>query len=82
MLVNIKKAGKRCGALCLVMLAGITAPFVLWAVNISHFRQVYLEWRAMRNGLVAGKLACSLSSDCPPGYRCLDGRCVPVMAEL
>jgi len=76
--VVFSKAGKAVGAVLLALLAGISLPLLIWAAIIHCFRQIYLEWRTVRAGLWAGNLACNLSTDCPPGYQCVDGRCQPV----
>ena len=33
--------------------------------------------RASAAKSAAGALSCSATTDCPPGYVCVDGRCVP-----
>ena len=77
MLVKIAKFGKRVGATFVAILLGINIPLLIWVAIITFFRQMYVEWRAFRAGL----LACSLNTDCPPGYQCVQGRCLPVAAE-
>jgi hypothetical protein len=64
------------GAISLAMLAGIAVPLLIWAAIITVLRHMFIEWRTMRSGLLSGNLACSLDADCPPGYRCVGGRCV------
>jgi len=78
MRTTIKKVGKRAGVLLLALLVGISSPLLILAAAITAFRQSYVEWRILRGGLLAGNLACSLDSDCPPGYQCIDGKCLPV----
>ncbi len=77
MRVIFAKSGKAVGAVLLAVLAGISVPLLIWAALISCFRQIYQEWRSVRAGLRAGNLACNLNSDCPPGYECAGGRCLP-----
>jgi len=80
-MMTLKKVLKRTWAVFLAMLAGISLPLLIWVAIIIVFRQMYLEWRAIRAGLLAGNLTCSLTADCPPGYQCLQGKCLPVASQ-
>ncbi|OGN99084.1 MAG: hypothetical protein A2Y58_03510 [Chloroflexi bacterium RBG_13_51_52] len=77
MFLKLRNALKRCGVTGMVLLAGISAPFLIWWGAIYCMRQIYREYWHIRGWLQAGKLACSLDNDCPPGYVCIDGRCMP-----
>ena len=68
---------KRIGALSLVVLASISVPLLLWMTIISDLRQILAEWRITRAQLLSGNLVCSTDIDCPPGYECIGGRCLP-----
>jgi hypothetical protein len=70
--------GTRQTAKILAVLAGsLFVPLLLWAGVVIGFRCLYLEWKAIRRGLFSGRLACAINEDCPPGYICIDGKCVP-----
>jgi hypothetical protein len=71
------RAGKRGAVLGLALLAGLAVPLLILAAVVQGVRYLYLEWRSIRAGLLAGNLSCSLDTDCPPGYVCYGGRCVP-----
>ena len=77
MKVTLTKVGKRAGAVFLVVLAGISAPLLLWVAFILAFQQVFAEWRTTRPQLLSGNLICSIDTDCPPGYQCIGSRCLP-----
>ncbi len=59
----------------LALLAGLLAPLLIWAgagVALHQSRQ--------RSGLLKRALhdlACSIDTDCPAGYMCVSGHCVP-----
>jgi len=72
---------KRARSICLAVLAGLAVPFLIWAAVVFGARQLYREWRSIRAGLIAGNLVCRLNADCPPGYVCAQGRCMPVSAK-
>jgi len=60
------------GALFFVV--AILFPVLIWVAFIAAIRELSLRWRESR---LPSALVCRLDSDCPPGYVCLDGRCVP-----
>ena len=76
MKVTLTKVGKRAGAVFLVVLAGISAPLLLWVALAIAFEQIFAEWRSTRRQLLSGNLVCSIDTDCPPGYQCIGGRCL------
>ena len=77
----IRRVVKKGGTIGLAVLAGFAAPLLIWAAVVNGLGQLYQEWRVIRAGLLAGKLACSLDTDCPPGYVCGGGRCIPGMSR-
>lgn len=56
------------------LLIGCCAPLLIWVgigvVLFQRRREVNLLEQALPN------LACSVNSDCPPGFVCLNGCCV------
>jgi len=75
------KIVKRVGAVFLALLTGISVPLLIWVAVIIAFRQIFTEWRTIRAGLLVGNLVCSVNADCPPGYECMGGRCLPKPAR-
>ena len=73
---KIRRVGKQGGALGLALLAGLAVPLLILAAVVQGVRHLYMEWRSIRTGLLAGNLSCSLDTDCPPGYVCAGGRCI------
>ncbi len=71
------KMAKRAGAVCLVLLCCLAAPLLVWVAMIIAFRSIFAERRATRAQLLAGNLACSTNIDCPSGYECVGGMCLP-----
>ncbi len=62
---------------CLVaLLLGCSAPVLVWVgagvslyqrrKEVSPLKQVFQDF------------ACHIDTDCPPGFTCMGGRCVPV----
>ena len=55
---------------------------LVWYLNISGIHEAVKGYRAVK--LFKGalpKLACSIDTDCPPGYVCAGGRCVSQLGE-
>jgi len=77
MKVAVTKVGKRAGVVSVALLAGIFVPLLVWVAIITAFRQIFAEWQATRPQLLSGNLACSIDANCPPGYECIGGRCLP-----
>jgi len=76
MLAKLRNAFKQFGVIGLVVLVGVSAPFLIWVATIFCLRQIYKEWRVIRGWLQAKNFTCSLDTDCPPDYVCIDGRCI------
>lgn len=74
------KVLKRTGNLCLAVLACLSAPLLVWAAIIVALRQILAEWRCTRVQLLSGNLVCNSNINCPPGYECVGGRCLPKQA--
>ncbi len=66
---------KRLGNCVMALLFGCRMPLLIWTgvgVALYHRRKdTNLLSRALLN------LACFIDADCPPGYVCFNGRCVP-----
>jgi hypothetical protein len=73
---TIRRVVKQGGALGLALLVGLVVPLLILVAVVLGVRHIYLEWRSIRAGLLAGNLSCGLDTDCPPGYVCAGGRCV------
>ncbi|MBI4304578.1 MAG: hypothetical protein HY665_09625 [Chloroflexi bacterium] len=60
---------KRLGKVVLALFIGSIAPLLIWTGAVSALYQKRKETKL--------DLACSIDSDCPPGFVCMRGRCVP-----
>ncbi len=69
---------KRLRNCMLALLIGCSTPLLIWVGScVSLYqrqKEVKLSKRALPN------LLCSIDSDCPLDYICVDGHCVPVKA--
>ncbi len=77
MRINVRRVVRKGGSIALALIASFTVPFLIWTAVVLSVRQIYREWLAVRAGLMAGNLACRLDNDCPPGYVCVSGKCLP-----
>ena len=60
---------------CLVaLLFGISAPVLIWVGAGSALYQSRKRAKMLEKALP--NLACAINADCPPGYVCINGRCV------
>ncbi len=67
---------KRMGKSILALIIGCSAPLLVWVAAGSA-----LYSKRTRPGLpekALSNLTCSVDADCPPGFVCEIGRCVPV----
>lgn len=80
MKTTVMKTVRRGGSVFLAGLVGISTPLLIWVAIVIALRQIFAEWRAIRCQLLGGNLVCNLDTDCPPGYACIDGRCLPARA--
>ena len=60
----------------IALLVGCLSPVVIWVAGGMALYQSR-KGKAVIKGTVPSMLSCSLDSDCPPGYACLNGLCVP-----
>lgn len=81
MIEGLKKAGIAVITPVMVVLTAVFMPVLIWVAAIINIRMALTGRRASRRLQVAEAVACHIDTDCPPGYRCLEGRCVPVLAE-
>lgn len=69
---------KRLGYVLLFLVAGALYPLYLTWGGLGIY-----TYKSLKTAGAAKKgtpLACSVNADCPPGYMCLDGRCIPEQA--
>ena len=51
---------------------------IIWYINIGGMVSAVKGRRAVKQvEKTPSSLTCSVDADCPPGYVCLNGRCVP-----
>ena len=60
---------------CTALLLGICAPLLIWVGAGAALYQQRKDARLTKRDLP--ELTCSINSDCPPGFICLGGHCVP-----
>ena len=58
-----------------VLALTLTIPLMLFPVAYVWYLNGVGVYRVLRRG--AKKLSCSVNADCPPGYICDDGKCIP-----
>ena len=61
-------------AVLLAFLTTILAPVLIWIALAIVVRELLLRWRESR---LPSAMVCRIDADCPLGYICLAGRCVP-----
>lgn len=50
----------------------------IWYINVGGILTAVRSWKATKLSEKApSDLTCSVDTDCPPSYVCLNGRCVP-----
>jgi hypothetical protein len=62
---------KRIGKVGLALLAGLLFPIGIWVAAGSALYQ------SIRRNTRETSSTCRIDADCPPGYICINGRCVP-----
>jgi hypothetical protein len=65
-------------AILIAPLVIIMWPFLCWA---GAGGGLYHNWKRARFGGIGPGGECSVDADCPPGYICIQGRCVPEQAR-
>lgn len=66
---------KKVGYILLAVLVGILMPFTIWAAAGSALYSQRQRSKLVKKAL--SSLVCKIDVDCPPGYICVDGRCIP-----
>lgn len=69
-----RKAMKPIAYVPLFLIAAVSMPVLVWVALAVVIRELSLRWRESR---LPSAFVCRLDTDCPPGYVCLAGRCVP-----
>lgn len=65
---------------CIVaLLLGCSTPVLIWVGAGVALYQRRKEANLLKQALP--NLACSIDADCPPGFVCLNGQCVPLKAQ-
>ena len=65
-------------ALSIVTLVVFFPAALIWYINVGGvLGAVRGRVAARQPGKAKRELACSVDNDCPPGFICLGGRCVP-----
>jgi len=70
-----KRALKPIAYAPLFLVVAILMPVLIWVAFVVTIRELSLRWRESR---LPSALVCRFDTDCPPGYVCLAGRCVPL----
>ena len=64
---------------CMVaLLFGCCVPLLIWVGAGATLYQSRKQTNLLKQALP--NLACSIDTDCPPGFACVEGQCVPVKA--
>ena len=66
---------KRFGSCCLALVMGCCAPLLVFTGAGSALYQSRKRIKLQKR--TVPQFMCSIDADCPPGYECLNGRCVP-----
>ena len=70
---------KRTGKCIMALFLGCCAPLLILMGGGVALYQRSKEARVLKGALPG--LTCSLDRDCPPGYVCIDGRCLPLQTN-
>lgn len=57
-----------------MLFIGVLMPLLIWVAFASITREMLLRWRQRR---LPSARVCGADSDCPPGYICISGKCIP-----
>ena len=66
---------KRLRNCMLALLIGCCTPLLIWVGAGTALYQRRKEKNPLKRAL--SNLVCSVDIDCPPGFVCVEGRCVP-----
>ena len=66
------KRFRNCG---MALLLGSCAPLLVWVGAGAALYQWRKEAKLLKQALP--ELSCSIDTDCPPGFVCMGGRCIP-----
>ena len=66
---------KRLRNCTVALLIGVCAPALIWAGAGSALYQSRRQGSPLKQALA--NLACSIDNDCPSGFVCVSGHCVP-----
>jgi hypothetical protein len=65
-----------------ILISVLALPFLLLPVAFTYYLQAGGLYQAIRRAQmkkVPPELACSTDADCPLGYVCVNGKCVPAV---
>lgn len=69
---------KRFGSCCLALLFGFFTPALIWVgAGAALYQGVYQSKKTKIPGRTLPYTVCSVDNDCPPGFICVGGHCVP-----
>lgn len=71
---RLKGTIRRIAYVPLFFLFAILMPVLVWIAGAVAIRELLLRWRESR---LPSVLVCRIDNDCPRGYICIGGRCVP-----
>lgn len=60
---------------CIALFLACCVPLLIWAGACSALYQRKREINLLKRALP--DLSCHIDTDCPPGFMCIAGRCVP-----
>ena len=66
----------------LAVLCSLLLPLILLAALGLAVHRIFIEWQYIRKRLLSGGVTCGINNDCPPGYECVGGRCIPCISGL
>ena len=58
-----------------ILALALTIPFMLFPAGLVLYLAIGCGYTILRKG--TKKLSCSVNTDCPEGYNCVDGQCIP-----
>jgi hypothetical protein len=58
-----------------ILALALTIPFMLFPAGVALYLTIKGGYTILRRGIK--KLSCSVNADCPEGYICDGGECIP-----